>query len=133
MDLLFVLWIIILTFPIAFTGIFIFIPTSIILCCSVFMMGCVLHVFIEKYGNGWPDNGESLGPAMSAPFLIIWAFTTIIFSSMEFYGEGKYDWINSWETGILGTYCNEDDYFLFSKFHQYNWDMQLLIVSWFIF
>ena len=52
---------------------------------------------------------------------------------MEFYGDKEYNWVQSLETGLLGTYCDENDYFQFDRFHEYDWDIQLLVVSWFIF
>ena len=71
------------------------------------------------------------GIGISLTFCTIWAFTTIIVSTMEFYDE--FDWTKSWRTGFLGHYCNKEDYFAFSKWNEYNWDIQFLVVSWFVF
>ena len=140
-DVLFAFWLIILTFPIAFSGAFIFIPTTIILGCSLCVLGVALwgisylilkHIF--NLNNRDTDyQAAMVATSWTLTFWTIWAFTTIIFSTMEFYGNKEYDWIESWKTGFSGTYCDEDDYLIFYRFNQYDWDIQLLVVSWFMF
>ena len=145
-DALFGFWLIILAFPIVFSGAIIFIPTTIILGCSLCILGLALTGISYQILNqlfdcigcnraNWNTDLQAgmIATSLGLTFCTIWAFTTIIFSTMEFYGNKEYDWIESWKTGFLGTYCDESDYFAFYKFKQYDWDIQFLVVSWFIF
>ena len=50
---------------------------------------------------------------------------------MEFFADKK--WNESYRFGFYGEYCQQSDYFEWTKFNQYPWDIQLLIVSWFMF
>ena len=135
MDILYLIFVSIVAFPILCTDTIIFIPSICVAC-----LGGVVMTFIVSLTDccfrdtpDGRDDAMTFSLALAIPFCISWGVAMMMFSTMEFYGYKGYDWIHAWETGFLGTYCDPNDYFAFSKFSQYDWDIRVLIISWFIF
>ena len=56
--------------------------------------------------------------AIAGSFLTVWFIAVLLVCTMELY-DGQ-NWIDAYRIGFLGKYCNEDDYFQFSK-----WKMKI--------
>ena len=132
----------IISFPVYFGGLFIYIPTTIAAASSLTasMLGVYYLIWKCKGSSGGflddyedDDDGlEWISPFAVAITFVFNAFVTVnIVCTMELYsGE---NWVKAYRIGSFGEYCGEDDYFSFNKWNDYHWDIQLLIVSWFLF
>ena len=68
---------------------------------------------------------------INVSLLAMWFSQIIIIPAMEVYS-GQ-DWVTSYKIGFLGQYCDEKDYFTADKWNEYDWDIRLLVISWFLF
>eukprot|EP01084_Bolivina_argentea_P242100 406250_1 len=133
--------------PIFLAGIFIFIPSVLLM----FVFGMILTGAIglilnclKGYGmiyNGsdiwkyivglYDDDSGNTGFLVTVTFLLHWWFVTVTVSTIVFYmGRG---WIKSYEFGFYADYCNTNEYFNFSKWNMYSWDVRFLVACWIIF
>ena len=131
---------VIVSFPIFITGIFVYLPTTIlglIIGFAIWFICFRIGAYFHDKWHGPPDYiyyhdiGIMSGVLMSTSFGALWFFIVIIVPSMELYAGGN--WVEAYRIGFFAEYCNKDDYFAFNKWSEYEWNIQLLIVSWFIF
>eukprot|EP01084_Bolivina_argentea_P124602 220798_1 len=123
-----------ISFPVIMSGLFVYIPTTIIIgICAVIIFGAVFLIvsFLLRPICLGEEIPFLTGFAISSTFCTMWFFITVIVSTMEFFDHGN--WVKSWEIGFLGEYCHQDDYFSLSKWSEYPMDIKFLIVSWVIF
>ena len=117
-------WFIIISFPILLSGIFIFIPTTILCYFIVAFFVSLIEDYLQLLA-------EDTFICILLTFGVMWFLIVIIICTMEFFNGTN--WFKSYRIGFLGEYCNESDYFEFNKWNEYPLDIKFLIISWFIF
>ena len=137
-DIAFIVWIIVISFPVLLFGMIIFIPTAIIMVtCEMailFIVFSLTRSSLDNVGKGPIQHGICGGVSsliMGFGFGGYWFMMAIILSAMEFFDDTK--WAKAIRIGFVGDYCDQNDYFSFSKWDQYDWDVRFLIVSWLLF
>ena len=115
--------------PILISGAFIYLPTTLLFmlwmtCSFTLVFVCFMDCVSE-------DVGGYSGMTISSTIGMIFVLTVSTVCTMEFYANG--DWVQSYRIGLLGEYCDEEDYFSFGKWSEYRWDMRFLIMSWVVF
>ena len=128
-NLIFAIWMFFISFPVLVSGFFLFIPSSIIILCGMATFGWFGGYPLLKCTKGDFLLGSII--PMVFTFGMVWFFTVIIVSAMEFYD--TVDWIDAWKIGFLGEYCDDNDYFAFYKWNEYNWEIKFIIIGWFFF
>ena len=121
----------IISFPIWIGGIFVYITTTLLAGVVGFLIAGIFYIlqkwlFKLKVGLDW-----ILSATIAFSFLVMWFIVVILVCAMELYAGQS--WIDAYKIGFLGQYCEEEDYFQFSKWNQYQWDIKYLIISWFLF
>eukprot|EP01084_Bolivina_argentea_P153962 268419_1 len=118
------------SFPLFISGIFIYIPTTIL----GLIVGFVLFGAIFVCGMQFMVN-EDLTIISAILFTTslggMWFFIVIIICTMELYSGNT--WSKAYRIGFLAEYCNESDYFQLNKWNEYPMHIQFLIFSWFVF
>ena len=142
-DCCWLLWIIIVSFPILISGAFVYITTGLLSFGIIGIVYLISWCFFEYLKYWIRSNNKTISrDAMDVqeivtPLTIGWTlviyFTWItqIVSVMELI-DGK-SWTDAYRFGFYGEYCQKINYFQWSKFNDYPWDIRLVVVSWFIF
>ena len=126
----------IMSFPIWISGIFVYIPTLILFAIISVLVWFVINVGLRRLCNKRRDGPLDDMFEFNSIFLnvALWTmvlFTLIIVCAMEFYSGQK--WVDAYRIGFFGEYCERSDYFEFGNWDEYDWKIQFLIISWFIF
>ena len=125
-----------LAIPMLFFGFFVYITTIfgglLVGIITIFMFAVCATLMNKIWFKGVVKLKEdNTGLLLGTSFCANWLITLFMVSIMEFSNDVK--WVKGYRIGLLGEYCDPDDYFSADKWNQYEWDIQLLIVSWFLF
>ena len=93
----------------------------------------ILRKFRQDPSHGIMSRDFALGSSLIMTYSLfgMWFLVIIYVCMMELYSDSN--WVEAHRIGFLGEYCNESDYFAVNKWNDYDWDIQFLIISWFLF
>ena len=129
-DIMFGVWMLIISFPIFIVAIFVFLPIPMMILFAMCLILYGVYYPLQKLVNVG-DFGLGSGTITSFNIGCLWVMITVIVSGMEYYDH--WNWSKAFNIGFLGRYCDHDDYFKFEKWNEYSWDIKFLIISWVIF
>ena len=119
-------------------GWFVYITTGLL---ALFFMGILILVFdkiFDKIERKYNINASGFDVqrifapiVMCATMVLYFAWATQIISMMEYFDGIK--WSDAYRFGLYGEYCQKDDYFQWDKWSEYSWDIQFLVIGWFVF
>ena len=140
-DVLYLIFVILVSFPIVMSGIFVYI-TTLLLLITAWLCLCVPFWGVSWWMNGNDikvdkQNLKAVGSMMmytilgcSAVFLTYAYLIVTVMSTMEFYsGES---WGKSYAVGVTGDYCNDNDFSSVQKLQDQP-AIQFLLLSWILF
>ena len=139
--MLFAVWFSLLSLPIFVAGIFVYIPSTILIGIIGMVIFVVIYLMLQKLilsrgDSKYSDFAIMTGILSYTSFCGMWFFILIVVCTMEYFSDALYsgeNWVRAYGIGFLGEYCDESDYFEFGKWNEYEWHIRFLIVSWFIF
>ena len=117
--------------PIFFVGV-----TIIISMASGLMVLCCVAIYYLMLG--WRHLGDEdkkdVAFRSACIVIIILAAHIYIVSTIEFlHSDNGFKYWDSGLTALQGQYCMENDHFSIYKWHEYTWDVKLLVISWVLF
>ena len=130
-DAAFIIFFIIISFPVFVGGIFIYITTTLLFVVLGLILWAITWYLFQRRSYRLTECGKEWGYTISTTFLSMWFLVNIIMSTMEFYNGSN--WINAYKVGFFGEYCDQNDYFQFGKWNDYPSDIQFLVISWILF